>query len=75
MLEKIMEILADAAGVSVDEITPDSEFAKDLGINSVEFADIAFTCEEEFDIEVNEKDFRKMIKVSDLIEYIEKLNA
>lgn len=75
MNEKIIEILADASGMSADEITPESEFAKDLGINSVEFADVAFACEEEFDIEVNEKDFRKMIKVSDLIAYIEKLTA
>ncbi|MCI8589544.1 MAG: acyl carrier protein [Clostridiales bacterium] len=73
MLDRIMEILADAAGISVEEITPESEFSKDLGINSLEFADIAFTCEEEFEIEINEKDFRKMIKVSDLIDYINKL--
>lgn len=75
MKEKILEILADAAGMKAGEITPDMEFAKDLGINSVEFADIAFSCEEEFDIEINEKDFRKIRTVSDLYDYIDKLNA
>lgn len=75
MLEKVMEILADAVGMSVEDIHPEDEFAKDLGVNSVEFADIAFACEEEFDIEINEKDFRKMIRVSDLIDYINKLNS
>jgi len=75
MKEKIIEILADAAGMSADEITPEMEFAKDLGINSVEFADVAFACEEEFDIEINEKDFRKIRTVSDLYDYIDKLNA
>ncbi len=75
MKDKILEILADAAGMKPDEITSDMEFAKDLGINSVEFADIAFSCEEEFDIEINEKDFRKIRTVSDLIDYIDNLNA
>ena len=75
MLEKVMEILVDTTGISKDEITPDCEFVKDLGINSLEFADIAFNCEEQLGIEINEADFRKMVKVSDLMEYIEKLNA
>lgn len=75
MKEKVIEILADAAGMKPDEITPDMEFAKDLGINSVEFADVAFSCEEEFGIEINEKDFRKIRTVSDLYDYIDKLNA
>ena len=75
MKEKIIEILADAAGMKAEDITPEMDFAKDLGINSVEFADVAFSCEEEFDIEINEKDFRKIRTVVDLMNYIDKLGA
>ncbi len=75
MKEKIIEILADAAGMKAEDITPEMEFAKDLGINSVEFADVAFSCEEAFNIEINEKDFRKIRTVSDLYDYIDNLNA
>ncbi|MBQ8697064.1 MAG: acyl carrier protein [Clostridia bacterium] len=75
MKEKIIEILADAAGMKAEDITPEMDFAKDLGINSVEFADVAFSCEEEFDIEINEKDFRKIRTVADLMNYIDKLGA
>lgn len=75
MKEKILEILAYASGMKAEDITPDMEFAKDLGINSVEFADVAFSCEEEFDIEIDEKDFRKIRTVSDLYDYIDNLNA
>ena len=75
MKEKIIEILADAAGMKAEDITPEMDFAKDLGINSVEFADVAFSCEEEFDIEINEKDFRKIRTVADLMNYIDKLVA
>ena len=70
MEEKVIEIVADASDKSPEEVTLSSEFAKDLGINSVEFADVAFSCEEEFDIEVDDKIFRKIITVGDLCDYI-----
>ena len=73
--EKLLDIVAEAAGMDVSEINDSMEFAKDLGINSVEFADVAFSCEEEFKIEINEKDFRKINTVADLINYIDKLTA
>ena len=73
MEEKIIGIVADASDKDASEITRESEFAKDLGINSVEFADIAFSCEEVFEVELDEQRFRALITVGDLIDYIEEL--
>ena len=35
MKEKVLNIIAESANIDVSEITPDMEFVKDLGINSV----------------------------------------
>lgn len=73
MKEKVLKIIAESANIDVSEITPDMEFVKDLGINSVEFAELVFECENEFDIEFDDKKLKKLIKVSDLFDYIDTL--
>lgn len=73
MKEKVLSIIAESANIDVSEITPDMEFVKDLGINSVEFAELVFECENEFDIEFDDKKLKKLIKVSDLFDYIDTL--
>ncbi len=73
MKEKVLNIIAESANIDVSEITPDMEFVKDLGINSVEFAELVFECENEFNVEFDEKKLKKLIKVSDLFDYIDSL--
>ena len=51
MKEKVLNIIAESANIDVSEITPDMEFVKDLGINSVEFAELVFECENEFNVD------------------------
>ena len=73
MKEKVLQLIAEAANIDVSEITPDMEFVKDLGINSVEFAELAFSCEELLDIEFDDKQLKKLIKISDLFNYMDKI--
>ena len=73
MKEKVLNIIAESANIDVSEITPDMEFVKDRGINSVEFAELVFECENEFNVEFDEKKLKKLIKVSDLFDYIDSL--
>lgn len=73
MREKIIKLIAEAANIDPSEVKPEMEFVKDLGINSVEFAELAFSCEDVLDIEFDDKKLKKIIKVSDLFDYIAKL--
>lgn len=70
MFEELCAILTEELQVK-KEITEESELA-DLGVNSLELADLVMHCEEKFDIEIRDDDIRDFITVKDLISYIEK---
>ena len=74
MYEKFVELLVDELQIDRNEITMEAELANDLGINSIELADLVMICEEKFDIEFDDDDIRKLITVGDVVTYLESLN-
>ena len=70
MYEKIKEILVEELSIKADDITPESELVNDLGINSLELADLILLCEEKFDIEIGDDVIHKFITVGDVAEYL-----
>ena len=68
MFEKVKGILVDELQLNPDDITMDAELVNDLGVNSLELADLIMVCEEKFDIEINDDDIRKFITVADICE-------
>ena len=71
MFEKLKSILVEELSLNADDITPDAELANDLGINSLELADLVFRCEDEFDIEIDDKATSKFETVGDVVNYLE----
>ena len=71
MFDKVKKIIVTTFDVKEKDVTPDAELAKDLQINSLQLADLILACEEEFEIEIDDKAIKKMIKVSDLVAYLE----
>ena len=71
MFEKLKNILVEELSLNPDEITPNAELANDLGINSLELADLVLLCEDEFGIEFSEDDIHKLITVGDVVNYLE----
>ncbi len=71
MFERIKKILVDDLHVEAAEITMEAELINDLGINSLELADLICACEEEFNLEINDDDLREFITVGDVVKYLE----
>lgn len=71
MFEKVKEMLINDLAVNGDEIKPEAELINDLGINSLELADLILLCEEKFGIEVKDDDIHKFITVGDVVAYLE----
>lgn len=71
MFEKLKDILVEELSLNPDDITPDAELTKDLGINSLELADLVLLCEDEFGIEFDEDDLHQFITVDDVVKFIE----
>ncbi len=70
MFEKVKEMLQESLQINPDEVTLNSELVGDLGINSLELADLVLTCEEKFDIEINDEDIHKFVTVGDVVNYL-----
>ncbi len=52
LFEKVRETLVDALGVDDDEVTPTATLIGDLGAESIDFLDIVFRLEKNFDIKI-----------------------
>ena len=73
MFDKIKEILVDELSVNADDVTLEAELENDLGINSLELADLVFICEERFSIQIDDDELKDLITVGDVVNYMEKL--
>lgn len=75
MLEQIKGMLAESFGLDPDIIMTDSRLEAELGINSLELAELALRCDEEFGVDIEEDDIHKLITVGDVAAYIEEKKA
>ena len=71
MYEQFVDLLVDELQIDRDEITMDAELSNDLGINSIELADLVMSCEDKFEIEIEDDDIHKFITINDVVKYLE----
>ncbi len=71
MFEKLKVILVEELSLNPDDIKPEAELVQDLGINSLDLADLVLLCEDEFGIEFGEDDIHKFITVDDVVKFLE----
>ena len=75
MFDKVKALLVDELNINEADITPSAELVTDLGINSLELADLVLLCEEKFDIEIGDDEIHKFITVGDVADYISEATA
>lgn len=73
MFDKVKQLLVDELQIDESQITLDAELSKDLGINSIELAELVMTCEEQFGIEIPEDEANEFLTVGDVVDYLESL--
>lgn len=71
MIETLKKILWEYLNDKSVKIEPNSVIVSDLGIDSYEFTDIICSLEEEYDIDIEEKDFKKFRTIQDILTYLE----
>lgn len=71
MFERFKNILVDELQIAEENITLDAELSSDLGINSIELADLVMLCEEQFDLSIEDEDLHRFITVGDVVNYLE----
>lgn len=71
MFETLKNLLVEELQLDPDDITLDSSLSGDLGINSIELADLVMTCEEKFNVEFKDEDITKLVTIGDVVKYLE----
>ena len=73
MFETVKKLLVDELQIDPSTVTPDAELSADLGINSIELANLVMLCEDKFDITIDDEDLHRFITVGDVVEYLDSL--
>ncbi len=71
MFDQVKTLLVEELNINEADINPAAELVEDLGINSLELADLVLLCEEKFDIEIGDEVIHKFITVGDVSDYLE----
>lgn len=74
MYEKLKDLLVEELQIDAADITLDAKLSTDLGINSIELADLIMLCEEKFGIEIKDEDIHNFVTVGDVVTYLESLS-
>ena len=75
MFEQLKKILVDELQIEASDITMEAELINDLGINSLELADLICLCEEKFNVEIKDDDIHQFITIGNVVEYLNKISA
>lgn len=69
---KVAEILVNKLGLSETEITDDANLIKDLGIDSLDYAELTMEFEQSFDIRIPDSDAAQLTTIMQAVDYIKK---
>ena len=75
MFETLKTFMVEELRVNADDITMDAELVGDLGINSLELADLVYLCEEKFNVVIDDEDLHNFNTVGDVVRYLEAATA
>ncbi len=71
VFEKVKKMLADQLDANEDELTMETNIAKDLDADSLDVVELLMTIEDEFNIEIPDEEIENIKTIGDLTEYIQ----
>ena len=68
--QTITAILVDKLGLAETEVTTDANFIKDLGIDSLDYAELIMEFEQAFDVKIPDSDAESLATINQAVDYI-----
>ena len=72
MLEKLREVICRYVEIDPNTLTEDTNIRSELGLNSLELINIAVAIEDEFDVEIPDREVGNIETLGDALKVIEK---
>lgn len=71
VFEKIKNILAEQLDADAEEMTMETNIAKDLGADSLDVVELLMSIEDEFEVEIPDEEIENIKTIGELTEYIQ----
>ena len=71
--DDVKAVVVEQLSVDGDSVKMESKIIEDLGADSLDIVELIMALEEEFDIEIPDTDAEKLIKIEDVVKYIDNL--
>lgn len=72
MLDRIREVICRYVSIDPESLTEETNIRSDLGLNSLELINIAVAIEDEFDVEIPDREVGNLETLGDAIKIIQK---
>ena len=72
MLEKLQKIISEYADIPAEQIKEETNIRTELGLNSLELVNMAVAIEDEFEVEIPDREALGLETVGDVMAVIEK---
>lgn len=69
--DRVVKVVVEQLGVEASAVTPEKDFVKDLGADSLDTVELVMGLEDEFDVEIPDEDAQNITTVAAAIAYAE----
>ena len=73
-LIRIQYIVGKQLGIDPGRVTPEADFGKELGADSLDQVELVMSIEEEFEIDIEDEIAGQIVTVQNVLDYIENHN-
>ena len=70
-LKRLQQIIAKQLAILPEKVSPNADFGKQLGADSLDIIELVMAIEYEFDIDIDDEYASKITTVQDALDYIE----
>ncbi|AJC85806.1 TPA: acyl carrier protein [Campylobacter lari] len=73
IFDDVKKVVVEQLSVDEDAVKMESKIIEDLGADSLDVVELVMALEEKFDVEIPDSDAEKLVKIEDVVNYIENL--
>ncbi|EDO8059590.1 acyl carrier protein [Campylobacter sp. LH-2024] len=71
--DDVKAVVVEQLSIDADTVKMESKIIEDLGADSLDVVELIMALEEKFEVEIPDSDAEKLIKIEDVVNYIDNL--
>ncbi|EDP4097314.1 TPA: acyl carrier protein [Campylobacter jejuni] len=71
--DDVKAVVVEQLSIDADAVKMESKIIEDLGADSLDVVELIMVLEEKFEVEIPDSDAEKLIKIEDVVNYIDNL--